>query len=222
MNIGKKWTPEEETRLLDELASGMTILEISNLHGRAVGGISARRSHIAAVFYRDGMSNDEIMNRCRMTKQGLIMTLRNRGLIDGMEVLKIKNGWIRNKMTSHPERLVKINEALKYAVGIPQNKWDYGKYREMYENNLKAAQKRLEDHKTKISEIEIKCRLRGVDESEIQKSVYNQFSHQYIQLLEQVLAAKKALAMMDVGTVEELTRQKIVILEEMVLEPKTS
>jgi hypothetical protein len=33
-----------------------------------------------------------------------------------------------------------------------------------------------------------------------------------------VLAAKKALAMMDVGTVEELTRQKIAILEEMVLE----
>ena len=120
------------------------------------------------------------------------------------------------------ERLTKVNEALTYAAIIPQNKWDYGKYREMYENNLKEAQKRLEDHKTKISETEIKCRLRGVDESEIQKSIYNQFSHQHIQLLEQVLAAKKALAMMDVGTVEELTRQKIAILEEMVLETTTS
>jgi hypothetical protein len=120
------------------------------------------------------------------------------------------------------ERLAKVNEALKYAAGIPQNKWDYGKYREMYENNLKEAQKRLEDHKTKTFEMEIKCRLRGVDESEIQKSVYNQFSHQHIQLLEQVLAVKKALAMMDVGTVEELTRQKIAILEEMVLETTTS
>jgi hypothetical protein len=29
------------------------------------------------------------------------------------------------------------------------------------------------------------------------------------------IAAKKALAMMDVGTVEELTRQKIAILEEI-------
>lgn len=28
MNIGKKWTPEEETCLLNELASHMTILEI--------------------------------------------------------------------------------------------------------------------------------------------------------------------------------------------------
>jgi hypothetical protein len=116
------------------------------------------------------------------------------------------------------ERLAKVDEALKCAGGIPQNKWDYGKYREMYENNLKEARKRLEDHKTKISEMEIKCRLRGVDETEIQKSVHQSFSHMHIQLLNQVIAAKKALAMMDVGTLEELTRQKIAILEEMVLE----
>jgi hypothetical protein len=218
MNIGKKWTPEEETCLLAELASGMTILEISNLHGRAVGGISARRCHIAAGLYRDGMSNDEIMNRCRMTKQGLIMTLRNRGLIDSMEVLKIKNGWIRNKMTSPSERLVKVNEALKYVKnsgGTPQNKWDYGKMREMHENNLKEALKRLAAHETQISELESRCRLRGVDESEIQKSVYNQFSHMHIHFLEAVISAKKTLEMLDVGTTEELTRQKIAILEEL-------
>jgi hypothetical protein len=116
------------------------------------------------------------------------------------------------------ERLAKVNEALKYAEGIPPNKWDYGKYREMYENNLKEARKRLEDHKTKISEMEIKCRLRGVDETEIQKSVHQSFSYMHIQLLEQVIAWHARLAMMDVGTVEELTRQKIAILEEMVLE----
>ena len=119
------------------------------------------------------------------------------------------------------ERLVKINEALKYAAGIPQNKWDYGKYREMYENNLKEAQKRLEDHKTKTFEMENKLRLRGVDETEIQKNVYSHFSQMHIQLLEQVLSAKKALVMMDMGTVEELTHQKIAILEEMVLETTT-
>ena len=120
------------------------------------------------------------------------------------------------------ERLVKINEALKYAAGIPQNKWDYGKYREMYENNLKEAQKRLEDHKTKTFEMENKLRLRGVDETEIQKNVYSHFSQLHIQLLEQVLSEKKALVMMDMGTVEELTHQKIAILEEMVLEKSTA
>jgi len=121
-------------------------------------------------------------------------------------------------MNMYMERLAKVNEALKYAAGIPQNKWDYGKHREMHENNLKEAQKRLEDHKTKIFEMENKLRLRGLDETEIQKNVYSHFSQMHIQLLEAVIAAKKTLEMMDVGTVEELTRQKIAILEEMVLE----
>ena len=66
------------------------------------------------------------------------------------------------------ERLAKVNEALKFAGGIPQNKWDYGKYREMHENNLIEAQKNLEKHKTEVSALEAKCRLRGVDEAEIQ------------------------------------------------------
>ena len=119
------------------------------------------------------------------------------------------------------DRLAKVNEALKHAGSIPQNKWDHGKYREMYENNLKEARKRLEDHKKKISEMEFKCRLRGVDETEIQKSVHQSFSHMHIQLLEQVIAAKKALDMMDAGSVVELTHQKIAILDEMALEPRT-
>ena len=122
-------------------------------------------------------------------------------------------------MTSPSERLVKINEALKYVKnsgGTPQNKWDYGKMREMLENNITESMKRLDSHRVQISEFESKCRLRGVDESEIHKGVYQSFSHQHIQLLEAVIAAKKTLEMMDIGTVEELTRQKIAILEELV------
>jgi hypothetical protein len=114
------------------------------------------------------------------------------------------------------ERLAKVNESLKLAAGIPQNKWDYGKMRDMHENHFKDTMKRLEAHKNKISEVEAKCRLRGVEETEIQKEVHRSFSHQHIQLLEGVISAKKTLAMMDVGSVEELTRQKIAILEEIV------
>jgi len=121
-------------------------------------------------------------------------------------------------MNSPSERLVKVNEDLKYVKntgGTPQNKWDYGKMREMHENNLKESVKRLEAHKTHVSEFENKCRLRGVDETELQKSVYQSFSHQHINLLESVISAKKTLEMLDVGTTEELTRQKIAILEEL-------
>ena len=147
----------------------------------------------------NGMSIPEIANELGRSKWAV-----------EVQVLKINS-----RKYEYMDRLAKVNEALKYAAGIPQNKWDYGKYREMYENNLKEVRKRLEDHKTKISEMENKCRLRGVEEAEIQKGVYQSFSHMHIQLLEAVIAAKKALAMMDAGTLEELTRQKILILEEI-------
>jgi hypothetical protein len=113
------------------------------------------------------------------------------------------------------DRIAKVNEALNNSRNVPQNKWDYLKAREMREVYLKQAVERLEDHKKKISEMENKCRLRGIDEIEIQKSVHQSFSHMHIQLLEQVISAKKALTMMDMGSVEELTRQRIAILEEM-------
>jgi hypothetical protein len=148
----------------------------------------------------NGMSIPEIANELGRSKWAV-----------EVQVLKINS-----QKYEYMDRLAKVNEALKFAAGIPQNKWDYGKYKEMYENNLKEARKRLDDHRTKISEMENKCRLRGVDETEIQKSVHQSFSHMHIQLLEAVIAAKKALAMMDAGTLEELTRQKIAILEEIV------
>jgi hypothetical protein len=118
-------------------------------------------------------------------------------------------------MSTPSERLAKINEAIKCVRNIPQNKWDYGKYREIYENNVKEALKRLAAHETQVSEFESKCRLRGIEESEIQKGVHQSFSNEHIQLLEAVISTKKTLAMMHMGTVEELTRQKITILEEL-------
>jgi hypothetical protein len=212
MNNGRYWSSEEETLLLHEFTTEAKIEEIAVSHGRTNGSITSRARHIAAEFYRDGMSMDEIMKRCRLTNQGLVMTLRNRGL------LKTEKASTSNEMTTPSERLVKVNEALKYVKnsgGTPQNKWDYGKMREMHENNLKEALKQLAAHETQISELESRCRLRGVDESEIQKSVYNQFSHMYIHFLESVISAKKTLEMLDVGTTEELTRQKIAILKEL-------
>jgi len=100
MNNGKYWSSEEEKVLLQEFTTDSKIEEIAVSHGRTNGAITSRARHIAAQFYRDGMSMDEIMKRCRLTRQSLIMTLRNRGLIDGMEVLKIKNACIRNKMAA--------------------------------------------------------------------------------------------------------------------------
>ena len=100
MNNGKYWSSEEQKLLLHEFTTEAKIEEIAVSHGRTNGAITSRARHIAAGFYRDGMSMDEIMKQCRLTRQSLILTLRNRGLIDGMKVLKIKNACIRNKMAA--------------------------------------------------------------------------------------------------------------------------
>ncbi len=125
--------------------------------------------------------------------------------------------------TSALERLAKINEAMvdhrRRYKHTPQTICDRDKIRGMYENGVKEAQRRLVDHKMMIDDLESKYRLRGVDEHEIQKSVHQSFSVTHIQLLEQVILAKKTLAMMDMGPIEEMTRQKIAILEELASEP---
>ena len=69
------------------------------------------------------------------------------------------------------ERLAKINQDIKNAGG-PKNKWDYGKYKEMCENDLKEARKRLDDYKRETIALENKLRSRGIDEIEIQKNIY--------------------------------------------------
>jgi hypothetical protein len=125
--------------------------------------------------------------------------------------------------TSALERLAKINEAMvdhrRRYKHTPQTILDRDKIRGVYENGVKEAQRRLGDHKLMVHDLESKYRLRGVDEHEIQKSVHESFSVMHVQLLAQVILAKKTLAMMDMGTMVEMTRQKIAILEELALEP---
>ena len=113
------------------------------------------------------------------------------------------------------DHLSEINETIKFLRWVPNNKWDRGKYTEMFEKNLNEAEKRLDAHKIKVSDFETKCRSRGVEESEIQNNVYHNFSNEHIQLLQGVISAKKTLAMMHKGTIANLTHEKIKILEEL-------
>lgn len=114
-------------------------------------------------------------------------------------------------------RVVKINEYIICSTQIPRNTLYYGKMKETHENNLQQALKCLEKFKNEITEFENKCRVNGITDSDLKNAVYRNFSHMHILYLEQVIAAKKALAMMDIDTVEELTYKKIALLEELAL-----
>ena len=80
--IGSKWTREEESQLLEELASDKKQIEIALLHERTAGGIWSRQRHMAANFYKSGVEVKDILKMCRLTQTAFNLTLKNRGLLD--------------------------------------------------------------------------------------------------------------------------------------------
>lgn len=64
-NAGKKWTDEEQNKLLEELNKNIDINLISQSHNRTSGSINARCKLIAYNMYTNDISIEEI---CQITK----------------------------------------------------------------------------------------------------------------------------------------------------------
>jgi hypothetical protein len=98
-----------------------------------------------------------------------------------------------------------INEAIRFLRGRPPL-FTADADREAREQDLKYAMKQLISIKNEMD------RLRELGESET--SIHHSYSNMYIQALEKVIMIKKQLKMLEMGTIEELTRRKIKILED--------
>ena len=107
-----------------------------------------------------------------------------------------------------------INKGIKFTQGVPQNKWDRGKYMEMYETQYKEALERLEKFRQDGQETEQKFISRGVPELEIENWKFGR-TNQHIQLLENVINIKKQIDWMDRG-LRGLIYDKIHLLESMI------
>jgi hypothetical protein len=78
---GRAWKTTEETQLLEELAAGVKLDEISVSHRRTQGAIRSRQRHMAADFYLNGMNINEISLKCRLTERQVMNALLRRDLI---------------------------------------------------------------------------------------------------------------------------------------------
>lgn len=66
--VGNRWTPEEETRLIDSLGQGKNIDEIAKDHKRTTGGIKSHMKEIAVrMIENDGKSVEEVCMTLRLT-----------------------------------------------------------------------------------------------------------------------------------------------------------
>jgi len=78
---GRAWTRSEENKLIDELAAGMKLDEISLSHDRTQGAIRSRQRLMATNFYINGMKLNEIAIKCRLPESQVEATLMRRKLV---------------------------------------------------------------------------------------------------------------------------------------------
>jgi len=71
-HIGKKWSDEEETLLLEELNKNMDIELIAKTHNRTTGGIYSRRNLIAYRMYTSNISIKEIIMKTKLDEDKII------------------------------------------------------------------------------------------------------------------------------------------------------
>ena len=77
-NMGKKWSDEEETLLLQELNDNIDIKMITQKHKRTIGGINARRREIAYKMYVKKMSIEDIIKQTRLDYSCIEQTIQKR------------------------------------------------------------------------------------------------------------------------------------------------
>jgi len=107
-----------------------------------------------------------------------------------------------------------LNKAIQFTRGIPQNKWDQGKYLEIYEKQHQELLERLERFRKEGLENEEKWRARGVPEFEIENWKFGR-TNEYIQLLEAVIQSKQQIEWAKIG-LRQLIQDKISLLESMI------
>ncbi len=69
--LPKKWTPEEEEKLLDLVEAKKTDEEIAKELGRSVGAQCIRRSQIAVRMSKDGKPNSTVCDVCGLSEEEL-------------------------------------------------------------------------------------------------------------------------------------------------------
>jgi len=80
-NIGKKWMPEEDTILLEELDKNINIKIIAQNHHRTVGGIRGRQETIAYNMYLKKDSIEEIIKITKLDKEQILRKITQKQTI---------------------------------------------------------------------------------------------------------------------------------------------
>lgn len=117
-------------------------------------------------------------------------------------------------MMNDPSPLGLLNQQIKFLRNFPTNKWDVGKYREMYEMAYKESRVRLDKFQNELRETEAKFRGRGVPEAELESWRAGK-TNEHLHILEAVIDAKRKVEWSK-KTLREVIDEKILFLSAQV------
>ena len=82
VNIGKKWLPEEEQKLLDYISNGMNIETIAIEHKRSEGGIKSKLREIAYKLHCNNTPMEEIIQKTRLSETEISETVSKKNALE--------------------------------------------------------------------------------------------------------------------------------------------
>lgn len=158
MNLGKKWTSQEEKVLLEELHKNMNIHKIAKLHNRTVGGINSRRREIAYKLYCSKIPMELISEKTKLNIIEIENTIKKKENKNSNEFaelaeLKCEINNIKNDM----EIIKKNLESIKIANNT---------------NNTSENNNKNEEHMTKQNEIKNESEITNDDIENENREIY--------------------------------------------------
>ena len=128
VNLGQRWTTEEEKQLLKELNNGLTVEQIAHIHQRTVGGICSRQRHIAYQMYLEKFSFDEITQITKLNKEVISQIIMKKNPIATAEK-KLSNKTcmeeMETKINTMRDEIDEIKGTLNQLIGMIKAIYDF-------------------------------------------------------------------------------------------------
>jgi hypothetical protein len=112
------------------------------------------------------------------------------------------------------DKITELKKGITFLQHVPDNKWDRGKFTEIYENEYKESLARLEKFKKDLKAEQEHFISKGTPPETIEEYMFGR-TDEHVQLLGIVLEAKKKVEWMEKGK-RGLTYEKIRLLESMI------
>jgi hypothetical protein len=90
-NLGKAWSEDEETLLIEELYSNIDIETIARNHERTIGGINSRRRQIAYNMYLNNSSMESIIKWTKLDEECIKQIIEKKSGDKPVKITKVKD-----------------------------------------------------------------------------------------------------------------------------------